>query len=114
MSQFDNPKEKVRVIVELEGAPAIEYATKQGVMFKDLTQSKKTQLQSTVKNQQTDFLSTIKKKKISFKVENTFTTVFHMYSLGLFLVQIVDLRITIKMRVIEIQSYSVFDRSNLF
>lgn len=75
MSQFDNPKEKVRVIVELEGAPAIEYATKQGVMFKDLTQSKKTQLQSTVKNQQTDFLSTVKKKKISFKVENTFTTV---------------------------------------
>ena len=75
LSQFDNPDEKVRIIIELEGSPAIEYATEQGVLFKDLSKSKQNTLQAPVKEEQSSLLSSIKKKKINFSVENTFTVV---------------------------------------
>lgn len=65
----------VRVIVELEGDPAITYPTKQGVRYKDLPESKKASLQAEVKNEQESFLSNVKKNNIDFKVKNTFTTV---------------------------------------
>ena len=75
LSQFDHPDEKVRIIIELEGSPAIEYATEQGVLFKDLSKSKQNTLQAPVKEEQSSLLSSIKKKKINFSVENTFTVV---------------------------------------
>ncbi|WP_139891364.1 Ig-like domain-containing protein [Bacillus sp. D386] len=74
VSKYD-PDEKVRVIVELEGTPAIDYATKQGVMFKELSKSKQSELQANVKDQQSDFLSSINKKRVKFDVENSFTVV---------------------------------------
>ncbi len=74
VSKYD-PDEKVRVIVELEGTPAIDYATKQGVMFKELSKSKQSELQTKVKDQQSDFLSSVNKKRVKFDVENSFTVV---------------------------------------
>jgi len=67
--------DRVRVIVELEGEPAINYSTKKGVRYKDLADSKKNDLQAVVKDEQADLLADIKEEKISFDVENTFTTV---------------------------------------
>ncbi|WP_397537204.1 S8 family serine peptidase [Rummeliibacillus pycnus] len=67
--------DKVRVIVELKGEPAITYSTKQGVRFKDLKESKKDELISKVEKQQDEFISDVKDEDISFKVENQFTTV---------------------------------------
>ena len=74
VSKYD-PDEKVRVIVELEGTPAIESATKQGVMFKELSKSEQSELQTKVKDQQSDFLSSVNKKRVKFDVENSFTVV---------------------------------------
>ncbi|MFB7304327.1 Ig-like domain-containing protein [Heyndrickxia sporothermodurans] len=74
-SQKYKSNEKVRVIVELKGQPAIEYATKQGKRYKDLPKSKQASLQSDVNKQQTNFISDVKEKKINLKVENKFTTV---------------------------------------
>ncbi|MGE6256762.1 Ig-like domain-containing protein [Heyndrickxia sporothermodurans] len=65
----------VRVIVELEGAPAIDSATKQGVRYKDLSKSKQESLQQKVEKEQKNFISTINTKKIDLDIENTFTTV---------------------------------------
>lgn len=67
--------DRVRVIVELEGEPAINYSTKKGVRYKDLDDSKKSDLQAVVKDEQTELLTDIKNEKIGFEVENTFTTV---------------------------------------
>lgn len=65
----------VRVVVELEGDPAITYPTKRGIRYKDLGKEKKTELQNTVKEEQKDFITDVETKKIDFDVENTFTTV---------------------------------------
>jgi len=65
----------VRVIVQLEGDPAITLPTKKGVRYKDLPETTKNALQTEVKEEQSDFLSEVSKKKINFKVQNQFTTV---------------------------------------
>lgn len=67
--------DKVRVIVELEGAPAISYSIKKGIRYKDLPATKKEELQSEVKDEQKDFLTDVKEDDVNFKVDNTFTTV---------------------------------------
>lgn len=68
-------KDKVRVIVELEGKPAIESAISQGVRYKDLSESKKDSIQEVVEKEQDNFISTLKSKKINLDIKNTFTTV---------------------------------------
>ncbi|QQZ10197.1 S8 family serine peptidase [Heyndrickxia vini] len=75
LTQRYNPHEKVRVVVELEGEPAISVPTKKGIRYKDLPEKTKNQLQSEVKEEQSDFISDVKKENIDFKVQNTFTTV---------------------------------------
>ncbi|MEH7304911.1 Ig-like domain-containing protein [Neobacillus drentensis] len=67
--------DKVRVIVELEGDPAITFPTEKGIRYKDLPESKKASLQAEVKGEQSDFLSDVESDKIDFNVENSFTTV---------------------------------------
>ncbi|WP_316570486.1 S8 family serine peptidase [Neobacillus sp. YIM B06451] len=67
--------EEVRVIVELEGDPAILFATKKGLRYKDLSLSQKEQLQTEIKVEQTDFLTDLNSKSIDLQIENTFTTV---------------------------------------
>lgn len=70
--------DKVRVIVELEGEPAITYSTKKGIRFKDLEESKKGELISKVEKQQEEFLDKVdKNSKIDFDKENQFTTVLN-------------------------------------
>lgn len=70
-----NDDEEVRVIVELEGDPAILFATKKGLRYKDLSVSQKEQLQTEIKEEQSDFLTELNSKSIDLKIENTFTTV---------------------------------------
>ncbi|WP_369902117.1 S8 family serine peptidase [Bacillus manliponensis] len=67
--------DKVRVIVELEGEPAISYSIKKGVKYKELSEVKKVELQSEVQDEQKEFITDVKEEKIDFKVENKFTTV---------------------------------------
>lgn len=81
----------VRVIVELEGAPAISYSTKRGIRYKDLAKEKKTELQNTVKDEQSEFMTDVETKKIDFDVENTFTTVVNGVSGEIEFGQIEDL-----------------------
>ncbi|MBV7508767.1 S8 family serine peptidase [Bacillus sp. sid0103] len=67
--------DKVRVIVELEGDPAITFPTEKGIRYKDLPERTKASLQAEVKGEQSDFLSDVESDKIDFNVENSFTTV---------------------------------------
>lgn len=46
------PTDKVRVIVELEGQTPVEYATKQGKLYKELSEDKKNSLDVKVATQQ--------------------------------------------------------------
>lgn len=77
----ENPKEVVRVIVEVEGEPTITAATKEGVNYKDLSESKRASLESAVQSRQADVQQSIKKAIGEFKVEQSFTTVFNGFSL---------------------------------
>lgn len=70
--------DKVRVIVELEGEPAITYSTKKGIRFKDLKETKKDELISKVEEQQEEFLDEVQEDAaIDFNKENQFTTVLN-------------------------------------
>ncbi|WP_050616515.1 S8 family serine peptidase [Bacillus testis] len=69
--------DEVRVIVELDGDPAISYANEKGVMYKQLTIGKQEELQQQVKSEQDAFLNNVKMKKINLKKENAFTTVLN-------------------------------------
>ena len=75
-AEFDDA-EKVRVIIELEGEPAIKQATKKGIMYKDLKTSQKESLEDAIKEEQQDFIDQVKKEKIDLKVQNSFTTVLN-------------------------------------
>lgn len=76
----ENPTEKVRIIVELEKAPAIETATQKGVLYKELPQSQRNSLEDSIEQDQVRVQANISKfaKNIDFK-EN-FTTVFNGFS----------------------------------
>ncbi|EPD51914.1 hypothetical protein HMPREF1210_01716 [Paenisporosarcina sp. HGH0030] len=76
----ENPTEKVRIIVELEKAPAIETATQKGVLYKELPQSQRNSLEDSIEQDQKRVQANISKfaKNIDFK-EN-FTTVFNGFS----------------------------------
>lgn len=69
--------EKVRVIVELEGEPAITYAQDKGVRYKDLASSTRNKLEKDLQNEQQAFLNDVKEEKVNLKVENSFTTVLN-------------------------------------
>ncbi|MGB3261049.1 S8 family serine peptidase, partial [Paenisporosarcina sp.] len=77
----ENPSEKVRIIVELEKAPAIETATQKGVLYKELPQSQRNSLEASIEADQANVQANISKfaKNIDFK-EN-FTTVFNGFSM---------------------------------
>ncbi|XZF75751.1 S8 family serine peptidase [Bacillus sp. AL-1R] len=72
--------DKVRVIVELEGQSPIEYATKQGKLFKDLSQSQKSNLYAKVDSQQSSVKSKLKSKGININYKKHFTTAFNGFS----------------------------------
>ncbi len=72
--------EEVRVIVEVEGAPAITYATKKGKKFSDLSESQKTNLQSDALKTQQAVKKDLANKKINVEYKESFTTVFNGFS----------------------------------
>ncbi|MGB3102813.1 MAG: S8 family serine peptidase, partial [Psychrobacillus psychrotolerans] len=76
----ENPSEKVRIIVELEKAPAIETATKQGVLYKELPESQRTSLEASIESDQVNVQSSIKKFAKNMNVKENFTAVFNGFS----------------------------------
>ncbi|MGM9923671.1 MAG: S8 family serine peptidase [Bacillus sp. (in: firmicutes)] len=69
--------DEVRVIVELEGDPAITYANDKGVMYKQLSVGEQDKIQQGVLDEHNIFLNNLKQKRISLKKENAFTTVLN-------------------------------------
>ncbi|XRG77965.1 S8 family serine peptidase [Rossellomorea sp. GAMAL-10_SWC] len=72
--------DKVRVIVEVDGQSPIEYATKQGKLFKDLSESQKSSLYATVKSQQNSVKSKLQAKGITINYKKQFSTAFNGFS----------------------------------
>ncbi|MUV37306.1 Lactocepin [Lentibacillus sp. JNUCC-1] len=75
-----NDDEKVRVIVEVEGNPAITYATEKGKKFSSLAESQKTDLQEKALKTQQNVKENIANKKVKVEYEQSFTTVFNGFS----------------------------------
>ncbi|MEH7347236.1 S8 family serine peptidase, partial [Gottfriedia acidiceleris] len=72
--------DKVRVIVELDGQSPIEYATKQGKLFKDLSESQKSSLYAKVDSQQSSVKSKLQSKGININYKKQFSTAFNGFS----------------------------------
>jgi lactocepin len=72
--------ENVRVIVELADQAAIEYATKQGVQYSDLSEATQASLEKKALSAQAAVKQNIAKNKIKMSYENSFTTVFNGFS----------------------------------
>ncbi|MFP5114326.1 S8 family serine peptidase [Bacillaceae bacterium C204] len=72
--------DKVRVIVEVDGDPAITYATKQGKKYSELSKSVKTQLQNKIQNEQQAVKSQFSKKAIKMQYKQNFTTTVNGFS----------------------------------
>ncbi|SHF76256.1 cell wall-binding repeat-containing protein [Ornithinibacillus halophilus] len=72
--------DEVRVIVEVEGEPAITYATKQGQKFADLSEAKKDELHNNALATQQKVQTQLTKKKVDLELKQNFTTVFNGFS----------------------------------
>ncbi|WP_144551888.1 S8 family serine peptidase [Bacillus sp. X1(2014)] len=72
--------DKVRVIVEVDGAPAITYATKQGKKYSELSKSVKAQLQNKLLDAQQAVKGQFAKKAIKMQFKQNFTTTFNGFS----------------------------------
>ncbi|WP_052404758.1 S8 family serine peptidase [Bacillus rubiinfantis] len=72
--------DKVRVIVEVEGEPAITYATKQGKKYSELAKSVKEKLENNIVTKQQTVKNEIAKKAINMKFKQRFTTTFNGFS----------------------------------
>lgn len=75
-----SPDEEVRVIVELEQAPAITVATEKGKRFKDLSKEEKKQLIDERKANHKKVKEQAKAKNIKFKEQASFTTIANGFS----------------------------------
>src|SRR5699024_7401180 len=71
--------DKVRVIVEVEGDPAITYATKQGTKFSELDGTKQEELQNAALNTQQAVKDQLN-NKVSMDYQESFTVVFNGFS----------------------------------
>ncbi|MFZ7943795.1 S8 family serine peptidase [Neobacillus sp. 19] len=72
--------DKVRVIVEVEGQTPLEYATKQGTLYKELSADKKLSLTSKVESQQKSVKDKLKAKGINITYKMQFSTAFNGFS----------------------------------
>ncbi|MEK9197711.1 S8 family serine peptidase [Ureibacillus sp. FSL E2-3493] len=75
-----NPDKKVRIVVELDGEPAIEKATKKGVLYKQLKRSEKESIETAVTEEQESVQDTLKKQVPSVKYIENFSVVFNGFS----------------------------------
>lgn len=76
----ENPSEIVRIIVELEKAPAIETATKKGKLYKDLSKSERRGLEASIESDQKSVKEKVKAKSKNIKFKEEFTAVFNGFS----------------------------------
>ncbi|WKA50239.1 S8 family serine peptidase [Planococcus liqunii] len=74
------PKNEVRIIVELDKAPAIESATKKGILYNELPNATKDNLEAAVANSQKTVKAAVTKAAPSIQYEQSFTTVFNGFS----------------------------------
>ncbi|WP_082347339.1 S8 family serine peptidase [Bacillus sp. FJAT-18017] len=72
--------DKVRIIVEVEGEPAITYATKQGKKYNELPKATKDKLQAQALGQQKSVKELLSKKAIKMQYKENFTTAFNGFS----------------------------------
>ncbi|MFJ7729586.1 S8 family serine peptidase [Neobacillus sp. NPDC097160] len=72
--------DKVRVIVEVDGQTPLEYATKQGQLYKDLSADKKSSLTSKIESQQKSVKDKIKAKGVNINYKMQFSTAFNGFS----------------------------------
>lgn len=72
--------DNVRVIVEVAGESAIEYATKKNLSYEELPQSTKENLENTALATQDSVQAAIESRGIDLQVANTFTTVINGFS----------------------------------
>lgn len=72
--------DKVRVIVELDGESPIEYATKQNVLYKELSESTKKSLAAAVEKQQETVKGAISSKGLAMSYTHQYTTAFNGFS----------------------------------
>lgn len=72
--------DKVRIVVELDDAPAISYAQKKGVKFNDLPKATQTDLKQDVLSAQKSVKKAISKKAVKVNYKDEFTTAFNGFS----------------------------------
>lgn len=72
--------DKVRVIVEVEGQTPVEYATKQGKLYKELSEDKKSSLSAKAESQQKTVKSKIAAKGVQVKYKEKYSTAFNGFS----------------------------------
>ncbi|GGN61221.1 cell wall-binding repeat-containing protein [Oceanobacillus indicireducens] len=75
-----SPDDEVRVIVEVDGDPAILAATAKGKKFSDLSESEKVDLQSKNIAKQDKVKQTLNKEKVGVDYKQSFATVFNGFS----------------------------------
>ena len=75
-----NADDKVRVIVELDGEVAIQYAQKKGVKYDELSETEKGNLQSAALEAQEETKAQISSQKIEIDYITNFTTVVNGFS----------------------------------
>ncbi|WP_080843960.1 S8 family serine peptidase [Cytobacillus gottheilii] len=75
-----NKTDKVRVIVEVEGQTPVEVATKEGKLYKELSEDKKDSITSKLLKQQTNVKDKIKAKGVSVDYNYSFATAFNGFS----------------------------------
>ncbi|RFA36669.1 lactocepin [Virgibacillus dokdonensis] len=80
LKQTENPDEKTRVIVEVEDEPAIEKATKKGIMFNQMPKNEKEKLENDAKKKQKSVKEEMKQKKVDVTYHEEFTTVVNGFS----------------------------------
>ncbi|MEW9053001.1 MAG: S8 family serine peptidase [Neobacillus sp.] len=72
--------DKVRVIIEVDGQTPVEFATEQGVLYKELSEDKKSSLASKLQTQQKSVKDQIAAKGVAVKYNQQYTTAFNGFS----------------------------------
>ncbi|KAA0548544.1 S8 family serine peptidase [Bacillus sp. BGMRC 2118] len=72
--------DKVRVIVEVEGQTPVEHATKEGVLYKELSKETKASLTAKLEKSQKNVKDKLKAKNIKMAHKLSFTTAFNGFS----------------------------------
>lgn len=72
--------DKVRIIVEVEGQTPVEYATKAGKLYKELSEDTKSSIVSKLQKQQNNVKDKMKSKNIKMTHKLSFSTAFNGFS----------------------------------